>query len=96
MSLPDLINGGLELGGGVMQLANVRRLRRDKTVRGVDWRVSAFFAIWGVWNLYYYPSLGQWASFTGGLAIVAGNIIWLLLALHYHRLEAKPAPSGGA
>lgn len=63
-------------------------------MRGVDWRVTAFFAIWGGWNLYYYPSLGQWASFMGGVVIVTTNIIWLLLALHYSM--AKPAPSDGA
>ena len=63
---PDMINGTLELCGGLMQVANVRRLLRDKMVRGVSWPFTAFFAGWGVWNCYYYPSLDQWCSFAGG------------------------------
>lgn len=81
--IPDLINGSFELVGGCMGWLNVRALARDKTVRGVRILPSVLFASWGFWNLYYYPSLHQWASFTGGLAIGLANTVWVYLAIKY-------------
>lgn len=81
MNVPDLINGAFELTGGVVCWLNVRRLLRDRRVQGVDWRVSAFFSAWGFWNLFYYPSLSQWASFAGGVTLVVANTTWVVLAL---------------
>lgn len=85
MMLPDLINGAFELLGGVALWQNVRRIRKDKQCRGVNWQVTLFFTSWGFWNLFYYPSLNQWASFTGGLNIVAANFVWLWYAIKYRR-----------
>lgn len=85
MRWPDLVNAGFELLGGLLIWANVGRLRRDRMVRGVDWRVTAFFQAWGMWNVYFYPSLDQWASFTGGLVICAANSVWLYYAFRYRR-----------
>lgn len=82
----DAINGVFEAGGAILVWNNFRRLRRDKLVRGVDWRVTAFFSAWGFWNaVAYYPSLHQWFSFAGGIALVAGNCAWLTLALKYRK-----------
>lgn len=85
MNAPDVINGGFELAGGVMQWMNVRALRRDQKVKGVDWRAWAVFGAWGWWNLFYYPQLGQWWSTAGGLVIVAANTTWVALALYYRK-----------
>lgn len=85
MSWADFINGTFELLGGVLLIQNCRRLLHDRVVKGVDYRVMAFFALWGVWNLYYYPSLNQWLSFTGGLVIVCANIVWVALAIYFRR-----------
>lgn len=74
---PDHINGLFEAGGAIMLARNCLQLYRDKMVRGVHWAATAFFASWGLWNLYYYPSLGQWWSFTGGCALVSFNVFWL-------------------
>lgn len=79
----DLINGCFEATGAVMCFLNVRRLYRDKKVAGVMWQVQAFFTAWGIWNLYYYPSLGQWFSFIGGSALVTFNGAWVAGALYY-------------
>lgn len=81
----DLVNGSFEILGAVALWGNVRALLRDKKIAGVDWRAVAFFQAWGLWNLYYYPSLDQWASFVGGLAICAVNTIWLSLVFYYYR-----------
>lgn len=82
-TVDDFINGSFELAGALMLLFNIRQLMRDKCVRGCDWKPVVFFTLWGIWNLYYYPSLGQWCSFAGGCAIATVNAIWLWLVAYY-------------
>jgi membrane protein YdbS with pleckstrin-like domain len=84
---PDTINGLYEFGGAFAIMLSVRHLRRTKRVRGVSFAHVAFFTSWGLWNLWFYPSLDQWFSFAGGLALVVVNAIWLLQILHYNRKE---------
>lgn len=79
----DFINGAFELFGAALLLLNVREIIRTKRVAGVHWLPTVFFTIWGFWNLYYYPLLGQWLSFVGGVAIVLVNCIWLALVVIY-------------
>lgn len=79
----DIINGSFEIVGAFLCWLNVRKLLIDKRVEGVYWPVQAFFASWGLWNLYYYPSLGQWASFWGGLMLFIGNTAWVFMAIYY-------------
>jgi hypothetical protein len=89
MTLPDIINGAFELAGGLFVLNNCRALYRDKRVCGVSPLSTAIFTAWGFWNLFYYPHLGQWVSFAGGLGIVFGNAVWLAMALYYRRLPPR-------
>lgn len=74
---PDVFNGLLELCGAGFISSSIVKVHRDRLVRGVSWWHVAFFGGWGVWNLFYYPSLDQWASFAGGLCIVVANGVWL-------------------
>ena len=83
----DAINGMFELVGGIVIWHNVRRLLQAKRTLGISWSVQGFFAIWGWWNLWYYPSLHQWCSFAGGVLLVIGNTVWVVLAIHYHRVN---------
>jgi hypothetical protein len=46
---------------------------------------TAFFAAWGLWNLYYYPHLGQWASWAGGVAVVTTNTAYVAGMIYYAR-----------
>lgn len=87
LNIPDLINGIFELLGGVAVFGHTMAVLRDKRVRGIDWRSSVVMVTWGFWNLYYYPHLDQWLSFLGGIAIVAGNVVWLTGILYYLRKE---------
>lgn len=80
---PDMINGLFEFGGSLLLWRNVLQLYRDKMVRGLHWGSVAFFAGWGYWNLYYYPALDQWWSFTGGVSIVTANTVWLIQVWYY-------------
>ena len=76
----DTINGLFELFGAVVSWRNAWQLWRDRQIKGVYWPAWYFFAGWGVWNLYYYPSLGQWRSFAAGAVLTAGNIAWVVAA----------------
>lgn len=79
----DLINGSFELFGGVIWLLSVFKILKDKQIKGISWAPQAFFSSWGLWNIYYYPSLNQWYSFAGGLFLVSVNLWWTSLAIYY-------------
>jgi len=79
----DAVNAFFELGGALLIWLNVRRLYRDRCVRGVFWPVNVFYTAWGVWNVFYYPALGQTLSFWAGLGVVLGNAAWCCLAWRF-------------
>jgi len=83
--LPDYVNGAFEILGAVAIAGHVRQVLKDKAVAGVSIMSVIFFASWGFWNLYYYPHLGQWASFAGGIAIVLDNCCWIAGMVYYTR-----------
>lgn len=83
MTLADLTNGGLELVAACLQTINIRALLRDRQVRGVRWHMTLFYVGWGLWNCYFYPSLGQWFSTFGGVVMTCANIVWVTLAIRY-------------
>lgn len=85
----DLINGIFELCAALFQLMNVIRLVKDKELKGVSIASFVLYTIWGIWNLYYYPSLNQIISLIGGILIVIMNVIWLGLALYYKQFKNK-------
>lgn len=89
MLTPDLINATFEALGGVFLLLNVRRILKDKLVRGADWKVMAFFTSWGIWNLFYYPALDQTFSFYAGIGIVTANAVYLYLMCYYILREKR-------
>lgn len=86
---PDIFNGLFEFIGGCFLCLNLKNLYRDKVLKGVAWQPTVFMSSWGVWNLYYYPSLNQWWSFWGGLWIVSVNTIWLTMILYYYLQRKK-------
>lgn len=83
----DLVNAIFESLAGFFILASCRRLYIDKRVRGVSWLQVAFFTSWGIWNLVYYPSLGQWLSFAGGVVLAATNLLYLSMMIYYIKKE---------
>lgn len=86
---PDLINGVYECFGSLFIAMSIAKLHREKIVRGVSWIHIGFYATWGYWNLFYYPHLGQWVSFIGGIGVVVTNTIWLAQMIYYINLERK-------
>lgn len=83
MIWPDLVNGVFEMLGGLFIAASIVRILRDKRVAGINWIHPAFFTAWGLWNLYYYPHLGQIISFLGGMGVVTANTVWVYLLIYY-------------
>lgn len=85
MQIPDIINGLFEFGIAIPLTKGVMMLREDKKVKGFYWPTIAFTTAWGLWNLYYYPHLNQWGSFTGGLIVVGVNLTWLAHVYAYRK-----------
>jgi uncharacterized membrane protein YfcA len=83
--MADFINGMFELFAGLFLTLNVIKLYKDKEVKGVSVISVAFFASWGYWNCYFYPSLNQWWSFVGGIGVVIMNSIWVGQMIYYGR-----------
>lgn len=83
----DVINGIFEAVGAVATWRNYLAIRRDRAIRGVDWKAMAFFTGWGLWNLVFYPHLHQWWSTVGGIALVAGNVSWVSVAIRLQLQE---------
>ena len=81
----DMINGLFEAVAGGFILNHCRVLYKDKTVRGVSILSTAFFFAWGLWNLYFYPSLDQYWSYLGGWIVMIANCLWLGLMVYYGR-----------
>ena len=85
----DLINGAFEAVSAALVYINIKALLRDRQVKGVSLTPAMFFAIWGVWNLVFYPLLNLWWSFLGGLLLTVASVIWLGLAITFNRRHAK-------
>lgn len=83
MQIFDIVNGSFELFGAYFTWMNFLSLKRDKQIKGIYWPTTMFFAVWGMWNLIYYPALDQWFSFWGGAVLVGGNLAWVALAVKY-------------
>jgi hypothetical protein len=80
---PDIINGLFEFVGSLFTWMNVRQVYKDKGYAGLYLPGIVFFTSWGGWNLYFYPSLGQWWSAVGGASIFLANIVWIALMWRY-------------
>lgn len=88
VQLPDLINGLFEAFGAWSTWANVARLKKDRDVKGVVWQFTVIWWLWGIWNLLYYPLLGQWFSTVAGSVLVVGNGVWLATWLKIRKQHA--------
>ena len=79
----DLINASFELFGGVAILMSANKCYQNKSADGISWVMTAFFFIWGIFNLFFYPSLGQNLSFYAAVFMVACNIAYTSLIIKY-------------
>jgi hypothetical protein len=89
MLTPDTINAMFEAGAAALLCMNVRRLWIDKKLSGVAFWPVVWFNVWGAWNLYYYRSLDQRASWFAGMAVFAVNTAWVAMAVYYGTRKAS-------
>lgn len=89
---PDTMNAVFEGGGALLLCMNVHRLWLDKKLAGVALAPTLWFNVWGAWNLYFYHSIGQLASWYAGMAVFAVNTAWVALALCYSRRKCSTSP----
>lgn len=83
MTWQDIVTGGFETFGGIPILMSILKTHRDKRVTGLHVSSNLFFTTWGLWNLYYWPHLGQVAAFLGGVVLCLANVVWLGQVLYY-------------
>lgn len=88
MQTPDLVNSLFEFLGGFFVLGHCRAVIRDKAVSGVCITSLIYFTGWGIWNLFYYPHLGQALSFYGALVLVVANAAYVVLLMYYRKPKA--------
>jgi hypothetical protein len=84
---PDQINALLIFIGSLMVFKSCYIVYRDKVVRGVSLLANLYFTSWGMWNIYYFPHLHQFWSFSAEMCICTANILWLFLMLYYKQKE---------
>ena len=89
--MPDVINCCFEVIGGLLLYLNIMAAYRDKCIRGVHIIPLMFMNVWGIWNLYFYPCVGAWWSFVGGIVVVTANMAWLSQMLYYNHKEKANA-----
>lgn len=77
MAIPDIINGCFEAFASLFILNHARVLWKSKQAHGVSMLSTWYFMLWGVWNMWYYPHLGQYFSFAGGVVIVLAQLFWI-------------------
>lgn len=82
---PDIVNALFECAGSAFTWMNVYRVYKDKGYAGIYLPAIMFFFSWGVWNLYFYPHLGQWWSFIAGCSLALANVSWVTVMLVYGR-----------
>jgi hypothetical protein len=92
MTTHDAINAVFEGGGAIFLCLNVRRLLRDRSVKGVSLLTTGWWTAWGFWNVYFYSAVNTPASFFAGIAVVVVNAVWLALAIYYARAEMAGCP----
>lgn len=85
----DLVNGLFEFAGAIFILNNIRLLFKQREVKGVSVLSTLYFTSWGLWNLYYYPSLNQPWSFWGAVALAGTNAAWVGMMVYYNYFDKK-------
>ena len=79
----DQINACLELAGAIFLVPTLIEAYNKKRIVGVHYITPIFFSLWGLWNIFYYPSLNQYWSASAACIMLSVNIIWLVMVFRY-------------
>ncbi len=86
---PDVTQACWEGGSAILQLLNVRAIRKSRSIAGIHWLPTAFFAGWGIYNLWFYAALNLPYAWWAGMAITLVNLIWLGHLWYYARARGN-------
>lgn len=81
--LPDLINASFEVFASAVSVLSLVAIYKAKRIVGASPWPTVFFTVWGLWNLFYYPHLGQWLSTGAAVGMLTINLAWLYLYNKY-------------
>jgi len=85
----DIIQACFNIGGALAISTSIRKLYREKVVRGVHWPMIIFFISWSCYNIYFYGNLNQSHSFYAGFTILTAEVTYLYLLIYYTYVEKK-------
>ncbi len=85
----DIISGLFGFFGGLFLFHNCCVLYKQKLVRGVSLFASAFFALWAIWNIYYFSQLDQPFCLLGSIISAVASTLWIVMAVYYRYHELK-------
>lgn len=80
-----MANAAFEAGAGLAVLAHCWKLHDHRKARGLSIPAVLFFTLWGGWNMYYYPHLGQFWSLAGGIFVTLANLIYIAMLVTHSR-----------
>jgi hypothetical protein len=82
---PDQMNAGFEVAGATLRAWDCYKLYTAKRFMGGSLWTAFFFFAWGLFNTFFYPSLGQTWSLVAAVLLTAVNGLWISMALFYNR-----------
>lgn len=86
---PDVTQAAWELGSAMLCALNVKAIRKTRSIAGVHWLPTAYFAGWGIYNLWFYAALHLPWAWWAGMAITVVNLIWLGHLCYYALTKGK-------
>jgi len=84
----DQMNAAFELGGAFLRTLDCVKLFQAKRFMGGHLGTALYFLLWGVFNVFFYPSLHQEWSFWAAIALMTINGVWFVMAVHYNYFAA--------
>lgn len=85
MNWMDVGNAVFECSGGLFVALNAWDIWKKKAVAGQTLTALFFFTMWGIWNLFYYPSQNQWWSTVGAWSIMIVNSVQIYLVFRFRK-----------
>ena len=59
----DKINASFQILNSFFLFFNVYKIYKDKNIAGVSLTTTLYFALFNIWNVYYFLNIDQWFSF---------------------------------
>lgn len=80
----DVVNSGLELLAVLAVATSMRKLARDRRIRGISTSHISYALLSACWFVYYYAHLDQWWSFAAALLYWLATGAWVTMMLYYY------------